>query len=56
MVAMAAILKIETRQFLKGTFPYSPPTRTLKTNSIVQAVIREIDRNQFQDGGRGSHI
>jgi hypothetical protein len=37
--------------FLKGTFPYSPPTRTLKIDSIVQAVFREINGNQFQGGG-----
>jgi hypothetical protein len=51
VVAVAAILKIETCQFSKGTFPYSPPTRTFKINSIVQAILREIDGNQFQDGG-----
>jgi hypothetical protein len=53
---MLAILKIETRRFSKGTFPYSPATRTLKIDSIVQAVLQEIDGNQFQDGGRGGHI
>jgi hypothetical protein len=53
---MVAILKIKTRRFSKGTFPHSPPTRTLKINSIVQAVLREIDGSQFQDGGRGGHI
>jgi hypothetical protein len=36
MVAVAAILKIETRRFPKGTFPSStPPTRTLKIESQV---------------------
>jgi hypothetical protein len=38
-------------RFSKGTFPYSPPTHTLKINLIVQAVLREIDGNQFQDAG-----
>jgi hypothetical protein len=28
----------------------------VKIYSIVQAVLREIDGNQFQDGGRGGHI
>jgi hypothetical protein len=50
MVAVAAILKIETHRFSKGTFP-SPPTRTFEIDSIQQAVLLKIDRNQFQDGG-----
>jgi hypothetical protein len=46
MVAVAAILKIETRRFSKGTFRYSSPTRTLKSiDSIRQAVLLEIDGN-----------
>jgi hypothetical protein len=56
MEALPAKLNIETRRFSKGTFPYSPPTHTLKINSIVQAVLCEIDGNQFQDGDCGGHI
>jgi hypothetical protein len=53
---MVAILKIETRRFPKGTFPYSCPKCTIKIDSIAQAVVHEIDGNQFQDGDCGSHI
>jgi hypothetical protein len=53
---MVAIVKIETRRFSKGTFPYLPPTRTIEIDLIQQAVLLEIDGNQFQDGGRGGHI
>jgi hypothetical protein len=56
MLTVAAILKIETRRFPKGPFPYSASTCTRKIDSRVQAVPREIDGNQFQDGGRGGHI
>jgi hypothetical protein len=35
----------------KSNLPYSPSTPTLKIDSIVQAVLRKIVRNQFQDGG-----
>jgi hypothetical protein len=51
-----AILKIETCRFSKGTFPYSPPTHTIEIDSIRQAVLLEIDGNQFQDGGHGGNI
>jgi hypothetical protein len=30
--------------------PYSPPTRTIEIDSIRQAVLLELDGNQFQDG------
>jgi hypothetical protein len=43
LVAVAATLKIETRLFSKGTFPYSPTTRTPTIDSIRQAVLFEID-------------
>jgi hypothetical protein len=56
MVAVAAIFKIETCQFSKVTFPYQPRTCTIEIDSIQQAVLLEIDGNQFQDGGRGGHI
>jgi hypothetical protein len=42
--------------YLSPTHVSHPPTRTLKIVSIVQGVLRKIDRNQFEDGGRGSHI
>jgi hypothetical protein len=48
---MVAILKIETRRFSKGTFPYSPPTCTIEIDLIRQGVLLEIEGNQFQDGG-----
>jgi hypothetical protein len=54
MVAVVAILKIETHRFSKGIFCSSPPTHTLTIDSIRQAVL-EIDGNLLDRQMDGHH-